>query len=33
MYALLISKDSEETAILSLALQRAGMAVTTSTDL
>ncbi len=33
MYALLISQDAEETAILTLVLQRAGLAVTTAPDL
>jgi DNA-binding response OmpR family regulator len=33
MYVLLVAKDSDEMAILSLVLQRAGLAVTTSTDL
>jgi DNA-binding response OmpR family regulator len=33
MYALLICDDADETAILSLVLQRAGLAVTTSSDL
>ncbi len=33
MYALLICDDPDETAILSLVLQRAGLAVTTSSDL
>lgn len=33
MYALLVSDEAEETAILTLALQRAGLAVTTASDL
>ena len=33
MYALLIAQDADERAVLSLALQRAGVAVTTATDL
>jgi DNA-binding response OmpR family regulator len=33
MYALLIAQNSDEKAVLSLALQRAGLAVTTATDL
>jgi DNA-binding response OmpR family regulator len=33
MYALLLAKDSDEAAVLSLVLQRAGLAVTTSRDL
>lgn len=33
MYALLVTKDSDESALLSLVLQRAGLAVTTSSDL
>jgi DNA-binding response OmpR family regulator len=33
MYALLISRDPDEKALLSLALQRAGLAVTTANDL
>lgn len=33
MYALLIAEDSDETAILSVVLQRAGLAVATSSDL
>jgi hypothetical protein len=33
MYALLLARDSDEKAVLSLVLQRAGLAVTTSNDL
>jgi two-component system response regulator RegX3 len=33
MYALLLAKDSDEAAVLSLVLQRAGLAVTTAKDL
>lgn len=33
MYALLISEDSDDVAIFSIVLQRAGLAVTTAKDL